>query len=239
MVAKEYHMPSFTTFNDLLIGDNTLVCDDIHMLDIKPTAQFPLDNFIGPIYGSINNNNTVCINKSITKFMEESEKSIVLSMGQGCKNKFFIKLLNCLSKTDFHILAIHTKYLRKENLPDTTDNILLTTFISPMIEILRKADISIIHGGRGTTYTAAYAGKPVIGIPMFFEHQYNIDNLVRKGTALRISKKFFRCEDLVSAINKIFNNYSQYLKNSQELANILTQEPGEKKAVDRLIEFTS
>ena len=98
-------------------------------------------------------------------------------------------------------------------------------------------DLAITHGGRGTIYTAAYSGKPVIGIPMHIEQQYNIDCLVRHGAGLRISKKFFKTEDLKQAIDTIFNNYDTFLKKSQELSSKLFKGPMEEKAVQRLVQI--
>ena len=72
---------------------------------------------------------------------------------------------------------------------------------------------------------------------MFMEHQYNIDNLVRWGSGIRISKRYFKSQELLKAIGKIFDNYEDYQKNAQRLASELTQEPGEEKAVKRIIEI--
>jgi hypothetical protein len=71
----------------------------------------------------------------------------------------------------------------------------------PAEQVNRAVDRAVLHAGQGTVYTAAYAGRPVIGIPMQFEQQYNIDMLVRHGSAIRLSKNQFHDHDLQAAID--------------------------------------
>lgn len=58
----------------------------------------------------------------------------------------------------------------------------------PADEVNRLADLSLIHGGVGTVMTAAYAGKPVVGVGMQPEQSANLACLVRKGFAVRVPK---------------------------------------------------
>ncbi|MGA7551666.1 MAG: hypothetical protein WBW24_23055, partial [Candidatus Sulfotelmatobacter sp.] len=48
----------------------------------------------------------------------------------------------------------------------------------PALQVNKMADLSLIHGGIGTVMTAAYAGKPVVGVGMQFEHVANLAYLV-------------------------------------------------------------
>ena len=157
-------------------------------------------------------------------------------MGTTRDKEFFIRILETLNQTDYNVIVVYTT-LPEEILPKTNDNILFKKFIQSPLLVNKMVDLAIIHGGRGTVYTAAYSGKPMLGIPVFAEHQYNIDNIVRNGAGLRVSMKFFKEQDLINAINIIFSNYDKYLKNAQELARKLTKVPGEEKAVKRLIKI--
>jgi len=116
-------------------------------------------------------------------------------------------------------------------------NILLKQYIKYPQIVNKMVDLAIIHGGRGTVYNSAYSGKPSIGIPLFIEQQYNIDVLVRKKVCIRIPVKYFKQEELLKAINTIFNNYDYYLKNAKALSEKLSKDIDEEKAVDRLIQI--
>jgi len=222
-VAKKYNIRSFRTLNDILGGDHTLLCDDINFLGVKPTKKFPIENFIGPVSMGLSDDQVDELDKDVKKHLERPGRSILFIMGSLSSlpmKKLFIKILDVINQS-----------------PKIKENILLKQFIkSPQI-VNKMVDLAIIHGGRGTVYNVAYSGKPSIGIPTFIEQQYNIDCLVRNGAGLRISRKFFKPEKLLKAINTIFDNYDKYLKNAQELSKKLSGVTGEEKAVERITEI--
>ncbi len=235
-VAKKYHIKPFQTLNDILTGDHTLVCDDINFLGIEPDDQYPLENFIGIITGGLIEKQISELDNDVKKHLERSGRSIFLTMGSSRDKPLFLEILDALNQTDYNVIAIYST-IDKEKLPKVRDNILLKKFLNQPIQVNKMVDLAIIHGGRGTVYNAAYSGKPVIGIPMYLEQQHNINNLLRRGVGLRLSKKFFKKEDFLNAIETIFSDYDKYLKNSQNLANSLEKKSGDKKASQRIIEI--
>ena len=236
ILANSYNINPLNRFLDLFKGDYTLVADDINFLNIKPTTNYPLKNFIGfikpePVPIPYN------INTEIKKHLNKSGKSILLSLGSSGFKKTFVDIINALNKTNYNIIAIYTSLLEEKELPEVNENILLKKFVPSIEKINEKVDLAIIHGGRGTVYTAAYSGKPAIGIPMHSEQQHNLDNLVRHGSAIRLSGKYFKEEMLLKAIEKIFSNYEKYLKNAQLLKSKLSKPNGADKAANRIIEI--
>ena len=237
-LAKAYNVTPIKHLLDFYTGDYTLVAEDIAFLNLKPTAEFPIKNFIGPIFPEI-----ISVKKeedsdaAVKKHLQRSGKSILVSLGSSGTKELFIKILRVLEKTDYNVIAVHTTIFFKQEIPKFKDNILLVQFVSSIKNVNESVDVAIIHGGRGTVYTAAYAGKPVIGIPMQLEQQYNIDNLVRHKTAIRISKKRFAEKDLLKALDKIFTNYDTFLKNAQLLKEKLKEPKGAENAVKRILEI--
>jgi UDP:flavonoid glycosyltransferase YjiC (YdhE family) len=235
-VAKKYNIRSFKTFNDILEGDHTFLCDDINFLGVKPTEKFSIENFIGPVSMGVSDDQVDELDSDVKKHLEKPGRSILFIMGSSPRRKIFFNSLDVINQTDYNTIVVYTN-VPSEKLPKTKENILLKQFIkSPQI-VNKMVDLAIIHGGRGTVYNVAYAGKPSIGIPTFIEQQYYIDNLVRNGAGLRISGKFFKPEELLHAIDKIFNNYDTFLKNAQELSAKLQRDLMEEKAFNRLIEI--
>jgi len=209
-VSKKYKIKQFKDLTDIFLGDYTFVCDDINFLGVKPTEDFPLENYIGPIFSKgVFNEEFEELDADIKNHLKKSGKSILLMMGSIGHKKNFLNILEALNKTNHNVIAVYTTIVKKEELPETNENILLKQFLSQPLKVNKMVDLAIIHGGRGTVYTAAYSGKPVIGIPEFIEHQYNIDNLVRNGAAIRISKKFFQPEMLIHAIVLILSVFSE------------------------------
>ncbi len=237
-VAKEYNVKPFRYYNDILLGDHTFVCDDINFLGLNHSKEFPKENFIGPIYHwDLFKGQQKDVDIKIKNHLNRPGKSILVSMGTFKEKSLYIKIIECLNKTDFNIIAIYSNILNKNELPKTNENILFTEFVPSAEYLMKIVDLSIIHGGRGTVYSAAYSGKPAIGIPIIIEQQYNIDNLVRHGSAISLSKKYFNKKRFLNGVEKIFNEYDIFLKNSKKLKAKLIKQNSAKIAAQRLIEI--
>jgi len=237
-VTTKYQVRPFKYCNDIFLGDHTFVCDDINFLGIQPSEDFPLENYIGPIIaGDLFKERKNKIDFDIINHLKRPGKSILLVMGSAYKfDRLLLKIVETLNKSDYNVIVVYSNPKNKDKLPETNENILFKEFL-PLDEILKKVDLAITHGGRGTIYTIAYSGKPAICMPLAMEHQYNIDNLVRNGCAIRLSRKYFKPREVVGSINKIFDDYDTYLKNSKKLAEKLQKEDGAEKAVKRLMEI--
>ena len=77
------------------------------------------------------------------------------------------------------------------------------------------ADLSVIHGGIGTVM-----GKPVVGVGMMLEQEFNIECLVKKGFAKRIRKPKLNAETLGEAIESMLNNESAKIK-AEEFSKVM------------------
>ena len=236
-VAKKYKISAFKYFIDIFSGDYFLLCDDINFLGLQPSKELPAENCVGPILSDD------LFKKQLSNETELHQnrlgKCILLSMGSSVQKELFLRILKTLNKTDYNVIAIYTTILNENEIPKLNDNILLKKFVPSIKDVNENVDLAIIHGGRNTVYTAAYSGKPAIGIPMHFEQQFNLDCLVRHGSALRLSKRYFQEEKLLNAIDIIFNDYDFYLKNAQTLANKLPKPEGDKNAAKRILEIAT
>jgi UDP:flavonoid glycosyltransferase YjiC (YdhE family) len=236
-IAKKYNFCKYNNFNEIILGDHTFVCDDFTFLGIDSSKEFPRENFIGPIVGSKTfDKKNKDIDSDLAAHLKKPGKSIVVIMGSTGNRSLFLKIVDALNQTNYNVIAVYTNLLDENEIPKTSGNILFKKFV-PFDEILRKVDLAIVHGGRGTIYQVAYSGKPAICFPMFMEHQGNVDNLIRQGSAVRLSKKFFKKELLIKSINNIFSNYESYQQHAQQLAESLQKESGEIKAAKRLFEI--
>ncbi len=228
-IARKYQTPSFQTLHDILKGDYNLVCDDIHFLGIEPTKEYPLDCFIGPIFGGLSET-VESLDEDIKNHLKPDKKSLFVTLGSTLDDELFLSIVNTLNTTDYNIIILDP-FHEKRHLSDIHENILFKTFINSPRKLHEQVDLSIIHGGRGTVYTVAYSGKPAIGIPHYMEHQYNLDNLVSHGMALRLSKRKFTPNKLIETIHHIFTHYDHFLHNAQQLSTQLTPIAGEQNAV--------
>lgn len=223
---------------DIIIGDYTFLCDDIDFLGLKPSDDFPIHSYINPILSDdLFRNEVEAEEKELINHIKKSNsKKILVTMGSSCDKTIFLEILNTLEKTNYEIIAIYGNILELKEIPKY-DNIKLRKFVSSIKKIHEIVDLSIIHGGRGTTYTSAYCGKPIIGIPMDAEQQFNLDVLRRKGVGIRISKKYFNGKKLLKGLEKIFKNYNKYLKNAEELKKHMKPPNGDLNAAKNILKI--
>jgi len=244
VIAREYNIKPFKYTSELANGDVTLVTNFLEFINIFPNQQrYPSEDYIGIILldeifaDKLPAEKVETINKEIQKHLESSEHSILLSMGSSGDKKLFLNILQTLNKTSYRVIAVYTNILKDNELPELNKNIMLKKYIPSIEELHKKVDLSIIHGGQGTVYTSAYSGKPIIGFPMQAEQHLNLEKMVGHGSGLMLSKKYFNQQSLLEAINKIFDNYSRFLSNAQNLAQKLPKPEGDKNAVKRILEI--
>jgi len=64
----------------------------------------------------------------------------------------------------------------------------------------------ISHGGISGVYEAVDAGVPVLGFPVFYDQQRNIDSLVNAGMAICMDLSSVTKETFLSTVLEIVNN---------------------------------
>lgn len=228
-VAKRYGIPQISNSAGLWTGDYTLVSDLKEALDIPAKFDFPEEDYIGPLLANLK----IPLKAEIKTHLRRPGPKIYFSMGSSGNKNLYLRILKALAGTLYNVVAAYTTILKDDELPFVGENILLEKFVPAEI-VNKMVDLAVLHGGQGTFYTAAYSGKPVVGIPMQPEQQYNIDILVRHGAAIRISKRHFCEKELLNAIETILTDYNKYRKNANALANRLPLVDGAQKGAERI-----
>ncbi len=243
-VSKEYGLKPFKSAISVYYGDVTLSTNFLEFINILPKQQiFPDKDYVGIIsleelFSDIfSDKQSKKINFDIQNHVKKPGRSILLSMGSSGDKMLFIKILKVLNTTSYNVVALYADILKEEELPDLNDNILLRKFAPSISRIQDIVDLSIIHGGQGTVYNVAYSGKPFIGFPMQFEQHLNLEKLVGHGTGLILSRKYLKENQLLTSIEKIFDNYESYFNNAQLLAKKLPPPKGDLNAAKRIVEI--
>ena len=237
-LAKTYNLPGFHNSSDMTKGDYTLYTDFLELLQLPESEVTPSEHYIGPIFLDELFNKTLPKEQSdnkIKQHLQKPGKSILFSLGSSGTKEFFLKVLMALNKTNYNVIAIYASVLSEDELPVVNDNIILKKFVPSIRELNHAVDLAILHGGQGTVYTAAYAGKPVIGFPMQFEQHLNLEVLVKHGMARIESRRYFKEQLFLKTIEDVFDNYDVYLKNAQKLASRLPKPEGDKNAAGILL----
>ncbi len=190
-VGQRYGVKPFTNTFDLYLGDVALVTDYPEYLGIKPTPKFPRENFIGPIPPPrAKTEQTEEIQEKVTKFLER-DRSILVGMGSSGIKELILRVITALATAGYNVAAVTTSILSENEIRAHTGNVLLVKWVPDIWSAFKKAKLLVIHGGENTVHAAAYSGRPVVGIPMQAEQQYNLEVLIRHGVGTMLSKRRF------------------------------------------------
>lgn len=244
IVSKKYGVKLFKSTIKLLYGDRTLATNFFEYINVFPNQQtLPKEDYVGIILleelfsDRFPQENPKDIDEKIKKHLNSKQRTILLTMGSSGNKQIFLKIINVLDKLNYSTIVVYANILDEKNLPKVGKNIILLKFVPSIKQLHMDVDLSIIHGGQGTVYSSAYAGKPVIGMPMNPEQHLNLEKMVGHKTGLMMSRKFFKEQTLINNIQSIFNNYTFYLKNAQKLKNILPKPQGDLNTAKRLVEL--
>ena len=240
-IAKEQNISPFHNMFDLIHGDRTIVTNYLEFINIFPHQQlFPTNSYVGIILLEELFNHIFPINQEkqitdeIVQHLHTTRRKILLTMGSSGDKQLFNDILRALDETKYQVVAVYGNILDDNDLPDVSNHILLKKFVPSLAKLHQSVDLSVIHGGQGTVYTAAYAGKPVIGFPMQFEQHLHLEKMVGHGAGLMLSKRWYDKQQFLSAINTIFSNYSSYEKAAKILSEKLPAPQGEKIAAKKI-----
>ena len=235
-VANKYNIPTLKSDLEIYNG-NLLLMSDVPELfpDFVKLPKHYL--FCGPLF----NYEKISMPSCMKRYKEKvGRKKIFVTMGSSGETQIMLKILDSLTKVEADIFVATTSIidLSKKEYPDN----FYFADKYPHKRIAEWVDLSIIHGGQGTVYTTLVAGKPFIGIPMFSEQQYNIENAVRFGSGEYISVKELFDGALEETIYKIFNNdmYNDHAKKLKKIVMPYYNNPeknGSSIAVKRIKEF--
>jgi UDP:flavonoid glycosyltransferase YjiC (YdhE family) len=228
-VAERFDLPRIPNSLSLWTGDYTLASDLREALDIPAEHDLPEQDYIGPLLANLD----IPLEEEVKAHLDRPGRSIYFAMGSSGTKEFYLRALAALARSGHSIVAAYTTILDESELPSLGPNVLLRKFVPAEI-VNRSVDLAVLHGGQGTFYTAAYSGRPVVGIPMQPEQQYNIDILVRNGSAIRLSKRNFREEDLLGAVERILAGYGSYRARAEALAQRLPLVDGALKGAERI-----
>lgn len=197
VLGKKYRLKKFNNFIEVLEGDYTLLADIPQWVGLPKVR--PNLHYIGPLVYKSNKE----IPQEITE-MPKDEPIVYFAMGSSGKAKLVAEIIEGFSDRGYRVIAPVKSHVRDLDVR-IPPNVLVTGFV-PAHKVNAMADISVIHGGQNTVMQACLAGTPIVGVGMHPEQQANLDACVRKGFAIRLSKKTITASGVLEAIDKLLSD---------------------------------
>lgn len=209
VIGAKYNLPRFKNFIDLIEGDHTLLADIpewVGFPKIRPTLHY-----VGPLPARIDRP----IPDEVVSIPRD-KPIIYFAMGSSGKPALITEILQGFRGRPYRIIAPVKSHIKQVKV-DIPENVIVTGFL-PAHKVNSMADISVIHGGQNTVMNACISGTPIVGIGMHPEQQANLDACVRKGFAIRLSKKKATAADVLDAIDKLLDD-----KNAKKAVDAFSQ----------------
>jgi hypothetical protein len=209
-LARKFGLKQFNNFIQVLEGDHTLLADIpewVGFSEIRPNLHY-----IGPLPFKLDRQ----IPKEIIE-MPKDKPIVYFAMGSSGKPKLIAEIIEGFKDKPYYVIAPVKTHIENMNIKRPS-NVLVTGFV-PAHKVNPLADISVIHGGQNTVMQACLSGTPIVGIGMHPEQQANLDACVRKGFAIRLSKKKVTTSEVLDAIDKLLSDN----RAKQEVVKFQTQ----------------
>jgi UDP:flavonoid glycosyltransferase YjiC (YdhE family) len=197
ILARKHGLEQFNNFIDVLEGDHTLLADIpewVGFSKIRPSLHY-----IGPLPFRLDAE----IPTEITE-MPKDKPIVYFAMGSSGKPKIIAEIIEGFMNKPYRVIAPVKAHIENMNVT-IPPNVSVTGFV-PAHKVNPMADISVIHGGQNTVMQACLSGTPIVGVGMHPEQQANLDACVRKGFAIRLSKKKVTASSMLDAIDKLLSD---------------------------------
>jgi hypothetical protein len=222
--AKYYKVKGYRSIFDYWRGDITIVAEPAEFTGVKlPDGYY----YTGPLIAR----QDFPIPDEI-KDISHDLPIIYFAMGSSGTPEIIANIVKSFTGQPYRVIAPVKQHLAKVPGVKVPPNVIVTDWL-PAHRVNPMADLSLIHGGIGTVMTAAYAGKPVVGIGMQPEQVANLACLVRKGMAIRIAKSKDPSKKVQAAIRQLLND-EEAKRHAQEFSMIMARWDEPRMAADLL-----
>ncbi|XP_017101717.2 UDP-glucosyltransferase 2 [Drosophila bipectinata] len=176
--------------------------------------------------------------EDIKTFIEESKHGVIyFSMGSNVKSKDLPQetretLLKTFAKLKQRVLW----KFEDDDMPEKPDNVLIKKWY-PQPDILAHPNVKmfITHGGLLSTIESIYFGKPVLGLPVFYDQFMNVGRAQRIGFGLGLDLNNLKQSELEESIQKILSTPS-FAKVAASLGEQYRDQP--QPALERAVWWT-
>jgi len=224
--AKQFGVKIYRSIFDYWRGDVTLVAEPAEFTDIELPPDY---YYTGPLIAR----QDFPLPEAVRQIPHD-KPIIYFAMGSSGTPEIVANITESFAHKSYRVIAPVKAHLDKVPGVKIPENVLVTDWL-PAHQVNKLADLSLIHGGIGTILTAAYAGKPIVGVGMQPEQDANIAALVRKGFAIRVPKSKDPSAKVQQAIQQLLND-PEAKKKAAEFAKVMEKWDGPCLAAELLLE---
>jgi MGT family glycosyltransferase len=190
-------------------GDLTLLAD---VPEYAPTCELP-DNvhYVGPILWKSQWKDWTA--PRWFRELDPARPTVYFTLGSSGEVDYFRQVRDVFADTRYQVIMTTGGLVAGvDRLPN---NIHVLDF-APGLEIMKRSDVVLNHGGNGTIYQAIAAGIPIIGIPAHVDQERNLQRVEDLGFGLKLREKTCTGEKILEAVGEVVRN-PRYRQAAREL----------------------
>jgi UDP:flavonoid glycosyltransferase YjiC (YdhE family) len=253
-LAKKLNVPAATFHSTFLLNDEVTsflakdnkamatimsnimsAAEDLNLIPFPKAYQ--LNNkiyderyvFFGP---SISSND-----QSLPFDLDEHKPILYISLGTLNNNKpeFFNLCIEAFRDTPYQVILSIGKFIDKEVLSERPANFIIESSV-PQLEVLKRTDVMISHGGMNSTMEALWNGVPLVEIPFTPEQHLNAHQVEKLGLGILLNPEHLNKNILREAVERLF--HSNYKDKAKEMQKVMHEAGGYAYAADCLQKYT-
>ena len=210
-------------------GDLTLLAD---IPEYAPTRELPDSmHYVGPILWNSAWSDWQA--PAWFRDLDPTRPTVYFTLGSSGEVDYFRQVRDVFAGTRFQVIMTTGGLVAGvDNLPE---NIHVLDF-APGLEIMKRSDVVLNHGGNGTIYQAIAAGIPIIGIPAHVDQERNLQRVEDLGFGLKLRERTCNGQKILDAVNEVVRNPG-YRQAARELQRSVEKYDGPVAAADLIDRF--
>ncbi|KAH8385668.1 hypothetical protein KR200_006616 [Drosophila serrata] len=220
---KKFFGYSAETFRNLR-GRFSLILSNSHFSLGRARANVPNIIEIGGVH--LSEAPEPCDEK-LQRFMDEAEHGVIyISMGLEILVRFLPQNMQQSLMQSFSRLKQRIVWKNEVSMsPNKTDKIYMMEKV-PQRHVLAhpKVRLFITQGGMLSVMEAVYSGVPMLGLPLFFDHSSNINQVRQAGMAEILDTNDLNVDTLTSTILELLEN-PKYAQKAKEMSESFRDRP--------------
>ncbi len=148
---------------------------------------------------------------------------------------FYQMCMNALSNINYIIVMSVGRKCDINSLGDIPSNFIICHF-APQLELLKRADVFISHGGFNSVSEALSYGVPVITIPMVNDQYMVAKRLEKVGAGISLRMNEITTDSIKESVLLMLSD-KKYQKASERIGRTLQLAGGYEKAADHILEL--
>jgi MGT family glycosyltransferase len=167
----------------------------------------------------------------------ETHKVVYISMGTINNNciDFYKKCIEAFANTELKVVMAIGQKVDIASLGSIPENFIIRNYI-PQLEVLKKTDAFISHGGLNSVSEALYYGVPMVTIPQANDQPMVARQLVALGAGIGLKPEEVTPQILTETVYRLLSE-NTYRAAAERIGKSFREAGGYKKAVDCILEY--